>query len=175
VIVEAGALAERPARRLDITSATADDPPVTNRAVSGVDELLGRARSRIGRFEPEAAWSRASAGEALIVDLRCHDDRVRRGIVPGSIHVPRTVLEWRVDPSSRWHNPHLGEHDGALLLLCTDGFSSSLAAATLVDLGFARAGDVVGGFTAWRRSRLPVVRAPRPAPGVLAGMAPPDR
>lgn len=140
----------------------------------GVDVLLALARARIARLEPEDAWARASANEALIVDLRCHDDRARHGIVPGSLHVPRTVLEWRADPGSGWHNPHLGGRDRRLLLLCTDGWSSSLAAASLVDLGFERAGDVVGGFVAWRRARLPVVPAPLPTAGGLPGMGPPD-
>jgi rhodanese-related sulfurtransferase len=139
-----------------------------------VDELLAVARSRIDRVEPESAWAVASAGEALIVDIRCDDDRRRDGIVPGSVHIPRTVLEWRVDPSSEWRNPHVGGRDRRLLLLCSEGFSSSLAAASLVDLGFSRAGDVIGGFGAWRQAGLAIGVAEGRRDGTLPGMGPPD-
>ena len=70
-------------------------------------------------------------------------------IVPGSLHLPRTVLEWRVDPESGWSNRHAVETERRLILLCAHGWSSSLAAATLVDLGYRAAGDVEGGFEAW--------------------------
>ena len=138
----------------------------------GVERLLEAARERIERLEPEAAWAAASAGDALIVDLRSSDERRRDGIVPGSLHVPRSVLEWRADPTSDWRNPHL-EGRGLLILLCAEGYSSSLAAASLLDLGCARAGDVVGGFHAWRSVGLPVVVAPeedgsRPGSGAPA-------
>ena len=117
--------------------------------VRGVDDLLADARARIDRLER------------------------REGIVPGSLHVPRTVLEWRADPGSGWSNPHLAHRDRRLVLLCTHGHSSSLAAAVLLDLGFEAVADVVGGFEAWRVAGLPV----RPAPvgdGEFAGMADPD-
>jgi rhodanese-related sulfurtransferase len=137
-----------------------------------VGELLAEARARIERLEPREAWAAASAGEALLVDIRSEDDRRRWGVAPGGLHLPRTVLEWRVDPTSGWHNPHAAGH--RLVLLCTDGYSSSLAAATLVELGHPRAGDVSGGFRAWRLAGLPVVAAPEREDGVLPGMHPPD-
>jgi rhodanese-related sulfurtransferase len=143
-------------------------------AVRGVDQLLSEARARIERLEPGAAWAAASAEEALIVDIRSEDDRRRDGIVPGSLHIPRTVLEWRVDPASQWCNPHVGGCGRRLVLVCSHGFSSSLAAATLLDLGFARAGDVAGGFEAWALAGLPVVPAPLRSGGSLAGMGGPD-
>ena len=139
----------------------------------GVEELLAAARRRIERLEPEAAWAAARTGNALIVDIRPEDERRATGVVPGSLHIPRTVLEWRVDPSSHWHNPHVRDRELRLLVLCSHGFSSSLAAATLVDLGFERAGDVVGGFEAWSRVGLPVVPALRRRDGVLPGMGDP--
>ena len=125
----------------------------------GVERLLAAARERIERLEPDAAWAATSAGEALIVDLRSNDERRRHGIVPGSLHVPRSVLEWRADPASEWRNPHL-EGSGLLVLLCAEGYSSSLAAASLVDLGYERAADLVGGFRAWWDAGLPVAEAP---------------
>jgi rhodanese-related sulfurtransferase len=147
---------------------------VAEGVVRGASELLAAARARIERLEPSAAWAEATQGDALIVDIRSQDDRLRDGIVPGSLHVPRTVLEWRVDPACEWHNPHLGGSERRLVLLCDHGFSSSLAAASLVDLGFARATDVIGGFAAWLEDDLPVKPAPEPPAGVLPGMGAPD-
>jgi rhodanese-related sulfurtransferase len=134
-------------------------------------ELLQEARARIGRLEPHEAFAAAQAG-ALIVDIRSADSRARNGVVPGALHLPRTVLEWRVDSDSAWRNPAVGGLDRQLLLLCDEGYSSSLAAATLVELGYGRAGDVVGGFEAWAAAGLPVAPAPaEPAPpGRLPGM-----
>ena len=143
-------------------------------AVRGADELLAAARARITRFEPPAAWEAASTGAVLVVDIRADDDRRRDGVVPGSLHIPRTVLEWRVDPDCRWSNPHVGGRDRRLVLVCSHGLSSSLAAAVLLDLGFEGAGDVVGGFEAWRSHGLPVRRAPIRSAGVLPGMTGPD-
>jgi rhodanese-related sulfurtransferase len=142
--------------------------------VPGVEELLELARRRIERLEPDAAWAAASGRDALILDIRSEDDRRATGIVPGSLHIPRTVLEWRVDPSSAWHNPRVGGRDRRLVLLCTHGYSSSLAAATLVDLGFERSGDVIGGFEAWSRRGLPIVPAPPRRDGELPGMGWPE-
>jgi rhodanese-related sulfurtransferase len=143
-------------------------------APRGVDDLLASARTRIARLEPEDAAAAAAAGEALIVDIRCEEDRRRDGVVPGALHIPRTVLEWRVDPSSEWRNPHVGGRDRRLLLLCSEGFSSSLAAASLVDFGFSRAGDVIGGFAAWRQAGLGIGIDGGRRDGTLPGMGPPD-
>ena len=140
----------------------------------GADELLAAARARITRFAPPAAWEAASTGAVLVVDIRSDDDRRSDGVVPGSLHIPRTVLEWRVDPASGWSNPHVGGRDRRLVLICSHGLSSSLAAAVLVDLGFEGPGDVVGGFEAWCDEGLPVRRAPVRAAGVLPGMTGPD-
>jgi rhodanese-related sulfurtransferase len=137
-----------------------------------VDDLLADARARIRRYEPAEARAAVRNG-ALIVDLRSADERRRDGVVPGSLHVTRRVLEWRADPASAWHNPRLGGLERELILLCAHGYSSSLAAATLVELGFERAGDVVGGFEAWRAEGVPVVAAPLQHDG-LPGSGPPD-
>jgi rhodanese-related sulfurtransferase len=137
-----------------------------------LDDLLRRARSRLQRLEPADALAAQSAG-GLLVDIRSRDDRERDGIIPGSLHVPRTVLEWRLDPDSLYRNPHACDLERHVILVCTDGESSSLAALTLQELGFARATDLVGGFVAWRRSGLPVAAAPPPPPG-LPGMGVPE-
>jgi rhodanese-related sulfurtransferase len=131
--------------------------------------MLAAARERIVRYEPAEAVERARRG-SLIVDLRSQDERERDGVIPGSIHVPRSVLEWRVDQESGFANPALAA--GELILVCAHGFSSSLAAASLVDLG-REAGDVVGGFQGWCEAGLPVVAAP-PRNDGLPGMGGPD-
>jgi rhodanese-related sulfurtransferase len=139
-----------------------------------LEQLLNEARGRIERLTPAQARAAAADG-ALIVDIRSDLDRERTGVVPGSVHIPRTVLEWRVAPDSPWRNPNLGRPGRRLVLVCDHGYSSSLAAATLVELGLD-AGDVIGGFDAWLAAGLPVAApgAPR-APGELAGMRPPEQ
>ena len=121
-----------------------------------IQKMLAEARARIVRLSP----SEAAASEALIVDTRSNDEREREGIVPGSVHVPLSVLEWRADQSSGYANPALAERK--LILLCAHGYSSSLAASRLVDLG-VDAGDLDGGFEAWREAGLPVAKAPAAA------------
>lgn len=137
-------------------------------------ELLADAASRIERFGPEEALAAVEAG-ALMVDIRSGEDRERDGVVPGSLHVPRTVLEWRFAPDSELRSPHAGGPEQRIVLLCDHGCSSVLAAASLADLGFTRAGDVVGGFAAWREAGLPTTAArQRPAEDVPPGMGAPD-
>jgi rhodanese-related sulfurtransferase len=138
--------------------------------VSRVDEILARARSRISRYTPAEA---AAADDLLLVDLRPRDSRERDGIIPGSVHVPRSVLEWRCDPDSGAANPIVADRSLPLVLVCEHGYSSSLAAASLADLGFERPGDLEGGFDAWRNAGLPVAAPPPPADG-LPGMGGPE-
>jgi rhodanese-related sulfurtransferase len=136
-------------------------------------ELLDDARARIERLEPADAHAAAADG-GLIVDIRSEYSRERDGIVPGSLHVPRTVLEWRCEPGGRWRNPHLGDVERRVIVLCDQGYSSVFAASMLAQLGYARACDVVGGFEAWREAGLPVGAAPERRDGALAGMGDPD-
>ncbi|MGB8020827.1 MAG: rhodanese-like domain-containing protein [Candidatus Nanopelagicales bacterium] len=138
-------------------------------------EMLAQARERIRRLEPRDAHEAAARG-ALIIDIRCSGDRYRDGAIPGSLHIPRTVLEWRLAPDGAWRSPYAPDLDQEVLVLCDHGYSSSLAAATLVDLGFGQAGDVVGGFAAWRLAGLPTMSAPHHelTPGELVGMGPPE-
>ena len=136
-----------------------------------VAELLERARSGLHRLSPADAHAAQLSG-ALLVDLRSHDERVREGVIPGSLHVPRSVLEWRLDPASPHSNPRACNLERRVVLVCADGYSSSLAAATLQELGRSDATDMVGGFRAWRRDGLPVVDAP-PEPDDPPGMGHP--
>ena len=119
-------------------------------------ELLAQAQRRIApRLEPREAELARSRG-AVLIDLRSRDERRQHGVVPGSIHIPRSVLEWRLDPESGYANPYVGKFDRRVILFCADGFSSSFAAATLRDLGWREATDIVGGFAAWKAATLPV-------------------
>ena len=118
-----------------------------------IEEMLVRARSRITRYAPDEIDE-----SVLLVDLRSNDERARDGIIPGSVHVPRSVLEWRCDQESGNANPVLAGR--RLVLVCAHGESSSLAAASLVELGLDDAGDLEGGFAAWRAAGLPVATAP---------------
>ena len=108
------------------------------------------------------------------MDLRSHDERVRDGVIPGSVHVPRSVLEWRVDPDSGFSNHHVVDRDIELILVCHEGYSSSLAAVSLRGVGHARVADLIGGYVAWRDAGLETIPAP-PRPEGLPGMGGPDR
>jgi rhodanese-related sulfurtransferase len=122
--------------------------------------MLEAAQARLERLEPEAA-RHAAAGGALIIDTRCREAREERGVIPGSVHVPLSVLFWRLDPTSGYNDERLSDRSRQVILVCADGFSSSLAAATLQDLGFEEATDVIGGFNGWAKAGLPVERLPR--------------
>jgi rhodanese-related sulfurtransferase len=124
------------------------------RAVTA-DELLAEARRDLERLEPAEAASAMSAG-AILVDIRSEPQRERDGIVPGSIFFPRNVLEWRCDPASPYRDESLADASRRLIVMCDEGFQSSLAAANLRRLGLKRATDVAGGFQAWRAAGLPV-------------------
>jgi rhodanese-related sulfurtransferase len=135
-------------------------------------ELLDRASGAIERLTPAEAAAAMHEG-ALLVDIRSDLARDRDGIVPGSLHIPRTVLEWRLAPDSEWRNPFVGGPERRIVLICDHGCSSTLAAATLVELGFSETCDVTGGFAAWREAGLPVAIAPPPPRDELPGMRPP--
>jgi rhodanese-related sulfurtransferase len=126
-----------------------------------IGALLDRARSRLDRLAPVDAYREQAEG-AIIVDTRCAELRGADGTIPGSVHVPLSVLYWRLDSTSGYADPTLTDTERRIVLCCAHGYSSSLAAATLRDLGFSRATDIVGGFEAWVEAGLPVT-APRRA------------
>jgi rhodanese-related sulfurtransferase len=121
-----------------------------------IDDLLAAARARLDRLEPAAARAAAEAG-AMLVDIRPLDQRARDGDVPGAVVVGRNVLEWRLDPASAHRLPDGPRYDQPVVVLCNQGYQSSLAAASLQDLGLTWATDVIGGFEAWRVAGLPIV------------------
>ena len=120
-----------------------------------IGQLLAAARARLDRLDPAAAQREAASG-ALIVDTRCGEARRTTGVIPGSVHVPLSVLFWRLDPTSGHDDRALSDPTRRVVLVCADGYSSSLAAATLQDIGFARATDLDGGFNGWVAAGLPV-------------------
>ena len=119
--------------------------------MSGVDELLARARERLDRVEPDAAQAEADAGGAALVDIRSDSQRAEDGTVPGASFIPRNVLEWRLDPAGEHRDSELAGR--RVILFCDEGYQSSLAAATLRDLGLHRATDLAGGYRAWQAWR----------------------
>jgi len=121
------------------------------------EQLLEDARRGLARLTPAGAWREAQAGTVLLVDTRCGDARAENGIIPGSVHAPLSVLYWRADATSPYRDPRIAEAGKRLVLLCADGFSSSIAAAALQQLGHPDATDVDGGFTAWMAAGLPLV------------------
>jgi len=128
----------------------------TLRESSAADALLEEARREIDRLTPVEAHERQLGG-AIVIDIRSDSARERYGVVPGSVHVPRTVLEWRLDRASPWANPNIELDREPPILLCDHGWSSSLAASTLRRLGHEGIGDVIGGFEGWCAAGLPVV------------------
>lgn len=122
-----------------------------------IGDLLENARARLSRLEPREADAALRDG-ALLIDTRSADLRRADGVIPGSVHVPLSVLYWRLDPSSESADPRLADLRRKVVLICAHGYSSSLAAATLLDLGFPGATDVIGGFEAWLASGLAVTR-----------------
>jgi rhodanese-related sulfurtransferase len=123
---------------------------------STVDAMLERARAGLARVSPEEAATAMHAG-ALLVDTRPVGLREADGEIPGALVIDRNVLEWRLAPSSDHRIPEV-EEDSTVILFCDEGYASSLAAATLQELGLPHATDLIGGFQAWKRAGLPVTR-----------------
>jgi rhodanese-related sulfurtransferase len=127
-----------------------------------ISDLLEAARRRLARVAPTQALDAVREG-AVLVDIRSERDRERDGVIPGALFFPRNVLEWRLDPASGHDARELDSGlDRHIILVCDEGYQSSLAAATLQDLGFARATDLAGGFQAWRAAGLPIERLTSP-------------
>ncbi|MGW1539977.1 rhodanese-like domain-containing protein [Streptomyces sp. NPDC002309] len=126
----------------------------------GIDELLERVRERYARIAPQEAYEAARRGEALLVDIRYEALRERDGLIPGALVVERNELEWRLDPLGSHRLPEATGHDLRVVVVCNEGYASSLAAESLHRLGLHRATDLTGGFQAWRGAGLPVTAHP---------------
>jgi rhodanese-related sulfurtransferase len=120
-----------------------------------IDELLSDARRRLARLDPIAAAAAIRVG-ATLIDIRSDSQLARDGVVPEALVIARNVLEWRLDPVSDHRHARAPGLDDHVILMCDEGYQSSLAAATLQELGFTRATDLSGGFQAWRAAGLPV-------------------
>jgi rhodanese-related sulfurtransferase len=124
-------------------------------AALSLDALLARARAGLTRLDPHAAAAATQDG-AVLIDVRADSQIARDGTIPGALVIARNVLEWRLAPDSDHRHPRAPGVDEHVIVLCNEGYASSLAAAGLQELGFARATDLDGGFQAWRQAGLPV-------------------
>ncbi|MCY1654036.1 rhodanese-like domain-containing protein [Streptomyces sp. NPDC049952] len=127
----------------------------TRQGPVGIDELLEQVRAAYERVGPEEAATAAAEG-ALLVDIRYAELRERDGLIPGALVVERNELEWRLDPQGSHRAPQATSHDLRVVVICNEGYASSLAVASLHQLGLHRATDLTGGFQAWRAAGLPV-------------------
>ena len=127
----------------------------------GIDELLAEARGGLERMRPDAALAALTDGAAL-VDIRPLEQRIVEGEVPGAIIIGRNVLEWRLDPRSDARIPALARTGGRIIVMCSEGFASTLAAASLRRIGLHRATYLDGGFQAWKAAGLPTRPAQSP-------------
>lgn len=118
-------------------------------------DLIAEALELIEEMPPQAAAAAMAEG-AILIDTRCVADRESEGIVPGSVLHHRTVLEWRVDPEAESRDPKVADRSMRHIIMCNDGFSSALAAANLMRMGFENTGHLEGGFRAWKAAGLTV-------------------
>jgi len=135
-----------------------------------IDEMLAAARARLHRLTPEEAFAEFSRG-AVLIDIRPHAQRAREGGIPGAVIVERNVLEWRFDPASDARLPWVDGYGQQVIVFCSEGYTSSLAAAALQELGLASATDIAGGFAAWAADGLPVCPPESAGPGGVSGRA----
>ncbi len=136
-----------------------------------IDEILDSARARLVRLTPREAFAEVAAG-GMLIDIRPASQRAREGEIPGSTIVERNHLEWRLDPCSDARLPWVAGYDHRVIVFCEDGYTSSLAAAALLDLGLYRATDMTGGFRVWVAEGLPWAPAAAGAATIAPGAAP---
>ena len=160
--VAAGPVAAGPVAAGPVAAGATSGPAVTGAAARAprppgartIDEILTAARARLHRLTPEEAFAGFSGG-AVLVDIRPQAQRAREGGIPGAVIIERNVLEWRFDPASDARLPWVHGYDQEVIVFCSEGYTSSLAAAALQDLGLASATDIIGGFVAWAAGGLP--------------------
>ncbi|WP_441249233.1 rhodanese-like domain-containing protein [Kitasatospora sp. McL0602] len=127
--------------------------------VTTVDDLVARSRVGVHRPRPREAYEAAAAG-ALLVDIRPQEQRGREGSIPGALVIERNVLEWRLDPAGSHRIPEATGYEVPVIVVCSEGYASSLAAASLRELGLSGATDLAGGFVAWAAEGLPTEGLP---------------
>jgi rhodanese-related sulfurtransferase len=131
--------------------------PADRAGTLSIEQVLSAARARLRRLSPDEAYEAVAKTEAVLVDIRPEGQRAIEGSIAGAVVVERNVLEWRFDPVSSTRLPVATDHDLQVIVFCSEGYTSSLAAVALKDLGLWRATDVIGGFHAWRATGLPIV------------------
>jgi len=143
---------------------------VTGRPDGGrsIDDILAAARARLLRVTPEEAFAEFRSG-ATLIDIRPAGERAARGEIPGSVVVERNHLEWRLDPVSDARLPWVTGYELRPIVICSEGYTSSLAAVSLHDLGLTRATDVIGGYAAWAAAGLPTARPEECAAAIAPG------
>jgi rhodanese-related sulfurtransferase len=137
-----------------VVTATVLTPPPGS---LGIDDLLAAARARLQRLGPVAVAAALENG-AVLIDIRPAAQRAEHGEIPGALIIERNVLEWRLDPISAHRLAAVTDHEREIVVMCSEGYASSLVAATLVELGYSSAADLDGGFQAWAKAGLPVRR-----------------
>ncbi len=137
-------------------TATVHMRPAGSRSIA---QILADARARLDRHDPHRALRAQRAG-AVLVDIRPIAQRAATGVVPGALIIERNVLEWRFDPQSDARLPVADRYDLPVIVYCQEGYTSSLAAAALQDLGLRYATDLDGGIVAWQRAGLPTTPVP---------------
>ena len=146
-------------QRAEALKAECDAPsrkPVAASDVHSIEQVLAAARARLRRLSPQEAQAEVRKG-AILVDIRPESQRATEGRIEGALVVERNVLEWRFDPASDARLPVATDHDQQVIVFCSEGFTSSLAAASLKDLGLWRATDITGGFRAWQAAGQPTI------------------
>lgn len=152
------------AETLDQESRVKRRKPVERTGALSIEQVLSAARARLRRLSPDEAYEAVAKTEAVLVDIRPEGQRAIEGSIAGALVVERNVLEWRFDPASSTRLPVATDHDLQVIVFCSEGYTSSLAAVALQDLGLCRATDVVGGFHAWRGTGLPIVPPGKASP-----------
>lgn len=132
---------------------------MTHRPPRGIDAVLGEARAGLERVHPEDLPALQRQG-AFVVDTRTAATRDPEGHIPGAVVIDRLVLEWRLDPTSEAAMSDGPSLEDTVIVVCNEGYSSSLAARDLQALGFDRATDLVGGFRDYAAAGLPVIDHP---------------
>jgi rhodanese-related sulfurtransferase len=131
--------------------------PLDRTGALSIDQVLSAARARLRRLSPDETYEAMVKTEAILVDIRPEGQRAIEGSIVGALVVERNVLEWRFDPASSARLPVATDHDIQVIVFCSGGYTSSLAAIALQDLGLCRATDMIGGFQAWREMGLPII------------------
>jgi rhodanese-related sulfurtransferase len=131
--------------------------PLGRAANLSIEQVLSAARARLRRVSPDEAYEAMVKAGATLVDIRSEGQRATEGSIAGALAVERNVLEWRFDPTSSARLPVATVYDIQVIVFCSEGYTSSLAAIALRDLGLCRATDIIGGFQAWKAIALPII------------------